>query len=100
MKKQDEVPSLSLSSMVRRNEDHLAAEAGDELVLMSTHRGNYYGLDPIGADIWQRLETPQTISDLCQSLAQVYDADEATICRDVVALLGKLAGEGLIEVSA
>lgn len=99
MNEQDGTISLSMSSMVRRSDDHLAAETGDELVLMSINRGNYYGLDPIGADIWRRMETPRTILDLCLSLMKDYEADEATIRRDVLALLERLVAEGLIEIS-
>lgn len=90
--------SLSLSSMIRRGEENLAAEIGNELVLMSTRRGNYYGLDAIGADIWHRLATPISVADLCLALSKEYEADADTINRDVLALLGHLAHEGLIEV--
>ncbi len=98
MSTQNREQSLSPDSTVRRSEDHLAAELGDELVLMSGVRGNYYGLDAIGADIWGRLGQTVSVADLCAALGREYDADAETIRRDVLALLSKLAEEGLIEV--
>jgi hypothetical protein len=89
---------ISLSSTVLRNKDHMAAEVDGELVLMSVEKGNYYGLDAIGADIWRRLEKQAVVSDLCAALGEEYDADADTIRRDVLLLLEKLAAEGLIEI--
>ncbi len=98
MSTQSSEQSISIDSTIRRREDHLAAGLGDELVLMSGARGNYYGLDAIGADIWRRLEQAVSVADLCAALGREYDADAETIRRDVLALLRQLAGEGLIEV--
>lgn len=71
---------------------------GDETVLMSLERGNYYGLDAIATDIWLRLEQPISIGDLCAQLVEDYEADLATIQRDVLNLLEHLRAEGLVDV--
>jgi len=89
---------LSLASTVCRSENNLAAEIDDELVLMSVEKASYYGLDAIGADIWRRLDKPVLVSDLCTALGNEYDADADTIRRDVLALLERLAAEGMIEI--
>lgn len=91
---------LTLSSTICRSEDHLAAAIDDELVLMSVEKGNYYGLDAIGTDIWQRLDGQVIVSDLCAALGRDYDADAETIRRDVLALLERLMAEGLIEIKS
>ena len=65
---------------------------------MSGTRGNYYGLNAIGADIWQRLGEPIVVSNLCVALTEDYNADNETISRDVLVLLEHMASEGLIEV--
>lgn len=90
--------NITLASTVRRSESSLSAGIDDELVLMSIEQGNYYGLDAIGADIWQRLEKQVRVSELCDTLGMEYDADAGTIRRDVLALLQRLAAEGLLDV--
>jgi Coenzyme PQQ synthesis protein D (PqqD) len=90
---------ISLASTVSRSEDHLSAEIDNELVLMDIDHGNYYGLDSIGADIWRRLDEPVVVSDLCTALLGEYDVDADTICRDVLALLERLATEDLIQIN-
>src|SRR6266478_5996498 len=89
---------LTLSSRVRWSDNQLAATVDQEVVVLSVERGSYYGLDDIGSEIWQRLANAVRVDALCASLAEKYDADRATIERDVLHLLEKLATEGLISV--
>ena len=91
---------LSPTSLVQWSTDQIAATVDREIVVLSVERGSYYGLDDIGSDIWQRLATPARIDSLCDALAAKYDADRATIERDVLALLERLAAEGLASVTA
>ena len=89
--------TLTTDSMLCRCTEPLAAEVDGEMVLMSIERGNYYGLDSIGSDIWHRLEQPVRVSDLVAALATDYDGDASVIECDVLALLTKLLENGLVE---
>ncbi|MBF0130008.1 MAG: PqqD family protein [Alphaproteobacteria bacterium] len=84
---------------IRCAPDVLSTEVDAEMVLMHVARRRYYGLDAIGMAIWQRLGQPMRLADLCAGLAGEYDADRATIERDVRLLLERMAEEGLIEVT-
>ena len=94
------MPEITADSLVSRNSDILTAEVGGELVLMSVARWHYFGLDPIGTDIWKRLEKRQTVGELCAALADTYEGDQATIQRDVIEFLSGLAGKDLLELFA
>lgn len=87
---------LSLNSLVRWSDNQLAATVDQEIVILSVERGSYYGLDDIGSEIWHQMATPVSVSALCDTLAAKYDADRATIERDVLALLENLVAEGLV----
>jgi hypothetical protein len=91
---------LSLTSVVQLSGDHIAAPVDDEIVILSIERGAYYGLDDTGSEIWRRLAAPVRVDALCDSLAVRYDADRATIERDVLVLLEKLITEGLVTLTA
>ena len=78
--------------------DVLTTEVGGEMVIMDVEKGVYFGLDPIGTDIWNRLEKSMTVAALAAALMQVYDADIASIERDVLALLTRMVEQGLVEV--
>lgn len=76
----------------------LAAEMGEEMVIMSAARGVYFSLDPIGKDVWLRLASPCTFAALCDELTKTYDAPRTTIEADVSTLLGILLDAGAVEL--
>ncbi|WP_431860935.1 PqqD family peptide modification chaperone [Azospirillum sp.] len=88
---------LDRTTRLRRAADVLAAEVDGEMVMMDVEKGVYFGLDAIGTDIWKRLEAPATAAELADTLSRDYDADPATIERDVLALLSSLSEQGLVE---
>lgn len=92
--------AIALSSVVVRGTQCLEAEVDGEVVLMSVADALYFGLNAVGTDIWRRLAQPIRLADLCSTLAEEYEADIATIERDVLALVAKLAGRKLVEVRA
>lgn len=90
--------TITLISTVGRSPDHLVAELDDGMVLMCIKNGKYFGLDAVGADIWNKLGGRVVVADLCAALKKEYGADPDTIFRDVCALLEQLLEQGLIEV--
>ena len=79
--------------------DFIAADVGHKHVLMNVEKGVYIGLDVVGKDIWQRLEQPQTISELCDSLRSAYEVpDRAIFERDVRDFISNLRLHGLVEI--
>ncbi len=85
-------------TMVRRQGDWLAAKVGDELVMMSAAKGNYVGLSEVGARIWELIEQPRALDDVCARLQDEYDVTPQ-MCRDEVAtFLKELVKHGAIAL--
>lgn len=70
-----------------------------EIVMMHVETGRYYNLDEIGSDIWRRLESPRTFSDLVKLLVADYDADRTVIGEDVRKLLSKMAEHEVVTLT-
>jgi hypothetical protein len=68
--------------------------------MMDVESGVYFGLDRIGTDIWNLLENPRRVADLCAELERRYAAPLDVITADVCALLDRLIDEGLASVQA
>jgi hypothetical protein len=68
-------------------------------VLLSTEDEVYYGLNAVGARVWELLPPVLTrLDELCSSLSEVYpDIGSATIHADVQALLDDLLALGLVR---
>lgn len=90
---------MDLNNVVEQSSDPISADVDGELVMMSIERGNYYGLSGIGSRIWQLIETPVTVSALCDKLLEEYDVERSVCEVDVLEFLGKLADQELIKVS-
>ncbi len=90
--------TITLDSKVSQREDVLTADMGEELVMMSLERSNYYGLGGIETYIWKQLEKPQNVSQLCEHLLTRFELDCQQCHRDVVDFLIELHQEGLVHV--
>jgi Coenzyme PQQ synthesis protein D (PqqD) len=90
--------SLSPQSVVTVTKDQVSCNLGAEAAILNTKHGIYYGLDPIGAEVWKLLQTPRKVVDIREVLLQDYEVDPERCERDLLALLEQLLGAGLIEV--
>ena len=75
----------------------IAKMVGSEMVLLDYDRGIYYGLNPIGARVWQLLAEGQEIEAIIDLLTEEYDATRKTLENDLTALLRDLEAKELVE---
>ncbi len=80
-----------------RRLDHVVSTGeGDRTVLLDPVRGEYFGLDEVGTRIWELLPEHPTAAALADRLFEEYDAPRERLEADAAALLGELAGHGLV----
>lgn len=84
--------------MIYRDGDWLAAKVGEEIVMMSATKGNYIGLSPVGARIWELLETPRSIESLCRALVDEYEVDAATCRTEVDSFIATLSQHQAVRI--
>lgn len=87
---------LTADTRVVRSPELLSAPLNEETVLMSMERNRYYGIAGTAQDIWQRLEQPVTLAELCRSLTDSYAGDPKRIAEEAGAFLERLLDEGMI----
>ena len=74
-------------------------EMDGELVLLSLESGNYFGLNEVGARIWQELENGASLSDAHNKLMTEFNVDGSVLQADILELIGSLEEAELIEAS-
>ena len=90
--------SLSVHSIVSATREQVSCALGDEAAILNLKNTVYYGLNPVGARVWNLLQQPIAIGHLRDVLVEEYDV-EATRCEsDLLELLEKMRSEGLIQV--
>lgn len=92
---------IELSSTLYRNLDILHASTGtEEAVMMSIEAGRYYGVNAVGARIWELLESPKTIEQLCALICTEFDVDAQTCEAAVLEFTRNLIDNGIVHASA
>ena len=71
----------------------------DETVVLDDREGCYYGLDGVGARIWELIQEPRTVASLVTAIVGEYQVDREVCERDVLDLVSALRDSGLVEVA-
>ena len=59
---------LTMDSIIQRDAEVVAAEADQDLIMVSIATGYYYGVSNVARDIWDAIERPKKVSDLVHDL--------------------------------
>ncbi len=90
--------SISDRSVVVVAKDQVSCDLAGEAAILNVKSGVYYGLDPVGARIWNLMQEPRPVAEIQSAITDEYDVEPERCARDLVGLLEKLLAEGLIEV--
>ena len=82
--------------MFARKEGWLSALVGEELVMMSADSGAYLGLNDVGAKVWEIIETPKELPDICEALAAEFETTPQACLGDVEGFLEELERRGAV----
>lgn len=74
----------------------IANMVGDEMVVLHLANGTYFGLDPVGALLWDALASGALPAAACDTILDRYEVDRATVENDLRQFLGELAEGDLI----
>jgi Coenzyme PQQ synthesis protein D (PqqD) len=88
---------IELSTLVKQAEHQVSCNLNDEVVILNLESTMYFGLDEVGACIWQALSEPRVVSELCKAVLDQFDVVEARCNNDVIEFLTKLDEAGLIK---
>ena len=90
---------LSMSSEVVATTQQVSAELMDEVVILSLKTGEYYGLDPVGAEIWSFVQQPRKVAEVRDGLLSRYDGVTPEDCTaQVLSLLEEMVKLELLDV--
>lgn len=76
----------------------LSQELNGETVLLDLQGESYFGLNEVGARIWQLIQSEQTVDETLSTLSDEYDVSREQLESDVGELLNKLIETGLVSL--
>ena len=93
--------ALTLDTVISASPEQVSCELDNEIVLLSLRTGEYYGLNPVAARIWQLIQHPCAILEVRDRLLIEYADVTPRDCEvQVLALLEEMVSLDLIRRSA
>jgi hypothetical protein len=93
------VDEINLNSTITRNEELLSGEIDNEIVLMNLDSGSYHVINKTGQRIWEILEQPMMVAEICYKISEEYDVAPDNCQEEVLVFLADLKTRHIIEVS-
>ena len=92
--------TITDSTILSRNGEILYSPVGkEEAVMMSVEAGKYYGLNAVAARVWEILEQPMSVRDVCERIAEEFDTDPKSCAGDVIRFADDLVSHGILNAA-
>ncbi|MDJ0795942.1 MAG: PqqD family peptide modification chaperone [Calothrix sp. MO_167.B12] len=89
---------VTIESRVVVAKEQLSSELNGETIILNLKSGVYFGLNPVGASIWNLIQSPKTVNEIRDAILVKYPVEPEKCESDLLALLQELHTEELIEV--
>lgn len=90
--------NLSLPKHFKVSDHVLFQEIMGNYVLLNMESEKYFGLDEVGARVWQILADEENPSKVLEQLQAEYDVDPEILRKDLIKLIEEMRQENLIIV--
>lgn len=88
---------LTTQTTIVSNADAVSNDLDGEVIILNMKTGQYFGLDEIGKEIWNLVQSPRKPDEIIEHILETYDVDPDRCENDILRLLQAMANEGLIE---
>jgi len=89
---------MTLNDTMTTPAEVMTRTVGEEVVILDLASGTYFGLDPVGARVWELMTDGLTLGEICTQMLEEYEVSRDDLERDVLSLATELRDQHLIEV--
>jgi hypothetical protein len=89
---------IELATMVKQSTEQVSCNLNGEIAILNLKSTLYFGLEEVGACIWETMGEPRKVSDLCKRVLERFDVGEEQCQTDVIVFVGRLNEAGLVEI--
>lgn len=80
-----------------RNNETISGRLHDEIVMMDIEKGKYFSMNPVATHIWDLLEEPTSLEELCNTLTLEFEVDALTCKEDVAHFITEMLKLSLLK---
>ncbi len=89
---------ISKETVVAAAPEQVSCDLAGEAAILDLKSGVYYGLDAVGARIWELIQQPKAVSEVHAALLEEYEVESERCLSDLLSILQSLSDNKLIEV--
>jgi hypothetical protein len=82
---------------MKRSDAAMARRVDDDAVILDITSGQFFGINDVGALVWDLLEHDTTRDALVNAVTAEFDVDSEQAGDDIDALIAQLSNAGLVE---
>ena len=86
------------NTLFSRATDQVSADLNGDMAILNLQTKTYFGLDGVGAFIWQKLEVSTDLASLARAVLEEFEIEPERCSVDVTEFLEKLASLGLLKL--
>lgn len=90
---------LDPNCRLRQNPELIAADMDGEKVMMSIADGKYYGINQVGSRIWELLESPASVEEICRKITDEFEVEESQCRSDLNKFLEDLLANDIVRAA-
>lgn len=79
-----------------RNSNSVSGRLSDELVMMDLDKGKYFYLNAVATRIWDILEKPYSLDEVCSLLMEEYEVGEEQCRTDVTEVISEMVKQSVV----
>jgi hypothetical protein len=89
---------FSANSRIAATPDQLSSKLGDDVVILNLKSGVYYGLDPVGARVWELIQENKSVGAIRDVILSEFEVAAEQCESDLNDLLADMQAQDLIRV--
>ena len=89
---------ITIDSIVVVADEMVSCDLEGEPAILDLKDGKYYGLDPVGAKIWNLIQKPIVLKEIIKIILDEYDVDKDQCTNDIFELTEELLDNRLVKV--
>jgi hypothetical protein len=90
--------TISPATWITSNKRAAACDLNGEMVILQPDSGVYFGLNAVGASIWNYIQTERSVEELVLHMMNEYEVSRAECEPQVISLLQDMVAHRLVEV--
>jgi hypothetical protein len=90
---------LNLNTLISRNPEVVSAPVDQDLVMMGPKDELFYGVNPLGTELWQLLESgPKSFEQICEYIQKNYEVESGQCFQDAQKFIESMLDQEMVLI--